>query len=311
MWISSKLRQNTVQVLQIKIEIEREKIIQIILFFKEKTVLYGIDDDDIEDDSEEERSNLANLAKFKQKKKKAISDYKSAITSIGSRAIGQTSSSKSCFIRPTSAKSGDSRALISENEYATTDNWLIEDMSSRSKPSSAASSSVSSSGRNKELAAFTSGGMRNKRKHISNDRLEELDTLDDVDEDDDRSSDSHKKYVDFDIDDILAIDLNIGEKSSSRKQTSDSSSTLSRPNRDDDLNMDELNGDRGGKTGVTSSKKASRLFGSSMPKKRILDNDVVCVSHVESLPVTTVSSAETRKNPSFTDKENVETRNKI
>lgn len=256
---------------------------------------------------------MANSAKFKQKKKKAISDYKSAITSIGSRAIGQTSSSKSCFIRPTSGKSGDGRALITENEYATTDNWLIEDMSSRpSKPSAA--SSVSG-GRNKELAAFTSGGMRNKRKHISNDRLEELDTLDDVDEDDDRNSDySHKKHVDFDIDDILAIDLNIGEKSSSRKQTSESSSAFSRPNRDDDFTMDEMNGDRGGggeKKSVSISKKASRLFASSMPKKRILDNDVVCVSHVESLPVTTFSSAETRKNPSFTDKENVETRKKI
>lgn len=213
-----------------------------------------------------------NTEKFKQKKKKAITDYKSAITNIGSKAVGN--SGKSCFTRPATSKS-DGKALVNEKEYNSTDDWLIEDMS-RSKSSSSCAK--------KEPAGFTSGALRNKRKHASNDM-------------DESESNQYDKRVDFDIDDIVPIDLNIGEKP---RQNNDFSTSSSRSRNDDDvIHMDE--------SGKTNNKKASRLFSlSSMSKKRILDNDVVSVNHVDkafsNLP-------ESRKNPSFTDKENLETSN--
>lgn len=124
-----------------------------------------------EDSSSDSKSTSSSNKQEKKNKKKAIVDYKQAMTNIGSKA----SSSISCF-----NKAKVDKVIISESDYKTTDDWLIDDMrktAEKTKPNAASST--------------------NKRKY-SFDKSDE-NTSDD--ETSNRKYSTKSKSVDFDVSD--------------------------------------------------------------------------------------------------------------
>ena len=242
------------------------------LFYIENTILYGDDviDDDEEDEDEEAQVEKSSSSdpRLKKKKKKAIVDYRTAMSSVGSKAV----TSKSGFIRPkTSSASG---VLVSENDYSTSENWLIEDMGLSGTGTTTTVSRAKTS--SKPSSEFTSGssirgsnsGASNKRKHAARTLSDEIATIDEISpmevvEERNSSRRSNEKIEEIVLDDSV-----------SRKKTAPSTTT------------------------------------SSSSKKRILESEVISLSDLDiSSPGLNNQdySSNSRKNFNYPEKEPIET----
>lgn len=200
-------------------------------------------------------------------------DYRTAMSSVGSKAV----TSKSGFIRPkTSSASG---VLVSENEYSTSENWLIDDMGSGSGGGTTTTVSRAKTS-SKPSSEFTSGssirgsnsGASNKRKHAARTLSDEIATIDEI---------SPMEVVE--------------ERNSSRKSNE----------KIEEIVLDDS----------VSRKKAapSTTSTSSSSKKRILESEVISLSDLDiSSPGLnnqdySSNSSNSRKNFNYPEKEPIET----
>lgn len=195
------------------------------------------------------------------------------MSSVGSKAV----TSKSGFIRPkTSSASG---VLVSENEYSTSENWLIDDMGLGGTGTTTAVSRAKTS--SKPSSEFTSGssirgsnsGTSNKRKHAARTLSDEIATIDEI---------SPMEVVE--------------ERNSSRRSNE----------KIEEIVLDDS----------VSRKKAapSTTSTSSSSKKRILESEVISLSDLDisspglnSNQDYSSNSSNSRKNFNYPEKEPIET----
>jgi hypothetical protein len=145
-----------------------------------KFVYKGNQDESSSDETTTSKDRFGNKAE--KKKKNAIVDYKTAINNIGSKANALVTT---CF-----SKNANDKVIITESEYKTTDDWLIDDMRKNSEKRSTRNPSAS-----------------NKRKY-SFDKSDDSSLSDNNEENRDRHNNNEemrkhtsKKCVDFYLDD--------------------------------------------------------------------------------------------------------------
>lgn len=160
-----------------------------------------------EEDDDDDTAGEA-IAGGRKKKKNAIKEYKAALSSIGSKAgTGHSLSSAS------HGKKVVDKVLITEDDYSTSENWLINDLSDK---------------KNKKQSYYTSGMSvgSNKRKHRADDQENE----ENCDEDDDfaqafrrnKNKENRMETIDSSSSEDLTSSNTFRSKSKSKKRIIDS-----------------------------------------------------------------------------------------